>query len=258
MSAYPKLTIITINLNNASGLQKTMTSVLDQVYSDYEYIVIDGASTDESVSLIRESQKKLTYWESEPDKGIYHAMNKGIEKAKGEYLLFLNSGDFLMNDGVISDAIPRLGYTDLIYGDLLISEKGKLHNHLFPSKLTFKYFLTKSLPHPCTFIRKKLFNKVGLYNEHLKIVSDWEFFAKAVCLFNCTYEYLNRSISVIDADGISRSPDMQNIIAYEVDQVLKKNFSAFLGDYKLKENRKMYFYEVIINKVRAISSKYNR
>jgi glycosyltransferase involved in cell wall biosynthesis len=248
---HTKLSIITINRNNAYGLRETMASVLNQVSPEFEYIVIDGASEDESVNVIKENQEKLTYWESEPDNGIYHAMNKGVYKANGEYLLFLNSGDSLVNEFVIAETILCLAYSDLIYGNLLVSKEGKLNEHLFPAKLTFKYFLTKSLPHPCTFIRKQLFDKVGYYNEHLKIVSDWEFFAKAVCLFNCTYEHLNSFISVIDTDGISRNPGMQNTIASEVDRVLKMNFSAFIDDYKLKKNRKVYFHEKIINKIKA-------
>jgi glycosyltransferase involved in cell wall biosynthesis len=228
-----------------------MASVLKQVNREFEYIVIDGASEDESVNVIKENQEKLTYWESKTDNGIYHAMNKGIDKANGEYLLFLNSGDSFLNEFVIAEIVPRLAFSDLIYGNLLVNKEGKLIDHLFPAKLTFKYFLTKSLPHPCTFIRKQLFDKVGYYNEHLKIVSDWEFFAKAVCLFNCTYEHLNSTISVIDTDGISRNPGMQNAITCEVDMVLKINFSAFIDDYKLKKNRKAYFHEKIINKIKS-------
>ncbi len=248
---HTKLSIITINRNNAFGLRETMASVLKQVNLEFEYIVIDGASEDESVNVIKENQEKLTYWESKPDNGIYHAMNKGIDKANGEYVLFLNSGDYLFNDRVIVDALSRLGASDLMYGKLLISQKGKFIEHLFPEKLTFKFFLTKSLPHPCTFIRKKLFGKVGYYNEQLKIVSDWEFFVRAVCIFNCTYEYLNSTIAVIDTDGISRNPRMQNTIASEVDIVLRTNFSAFIDDYKLKKSRKLYFYEKIIYKIKA-------
>ena len=248
---HTKLSIITINRNNAYGLRETMASVLKQVNPEFEYIVIDGASEDESVNVIKENQEKLTYWESKPDNGIYHAMNKGIDKANGEYVLFLNSGDYLFNDRVIVDALSRLGSSDLMYGKLLISQKGKFIEHLFPEKLTFKFFLTKSLPHPCTFIRKRLFIEVGYFNEQLKIVSDWEFFVKAVCLFNCTYEHLNSTISVIDTDGISRNPGMQNTINSEVDRVLKMNFSAFIDDYKIKKNRKVYLHEKIINKIKA-------
>jgi glycosyltransferase involved in cell wall biosynthesis len=91
-----KLSIITVNLNNIGGLQKTFESVFNQLFSDYEYIVIDGGSTDGSVDIIAQNAIKISYWISERDNGIYHAMNKGIQVSKGEYILFLNSGDSLL------------------------------------------------------------------------------------------------------------------------------------------------------------------
>ena len=248
----PKLTIISINLNNASGLKKTIQSVLAQTYTNFEYIIIDGGSSDESLKLIKENESKLTYWVSESDSGIYNAMNKGIEKASGEYFLFLNSGDFLINKHVINDTVPYLSNTDLVYGNLSINNLGKLSNYLFPPKLTFKYFLIDSLPHPCTFIKSTLFAKVGLYDEQLKIASDWEFFIKSVCIYNCTYKYINKPISVIDTNGISRNPEMQNLIAAEVDNVLKRNFSAFIDDYSLMKNRKIYFHQRVMNKIKTL------
>ena len=251
----PKLTIITINLNNAPGLSITIQSVLAQTYTNFEYIIIDGGSTDESLELIKENESKLNYWVSESDSGIYSAMNKGIEKSSGEYLLFLNSGDFLINKHVIYDFEPYLSNIDLVYGNLSIDKQGKLCSYFFPPKLTFKYFLNNSLPHPCTFINSTLFNKVGLYNEQLKIASDWEFFIKSVCIHNCTYEYINKSVSVIDTNGISRNPEMQNKIASEVDNVLKKNFSAFIDDYSPKKIRKMYFYQLFITKIKTFSKR---
>src|SRR5690606_27175837 len=98
-----KLTVITVNLNNAQGLSKTITSVLTQTILPFEYIVIDGGSTDNSLDIIERNSAKISYWISEPDKGVYEAMNKGIKQANGDYLLFLNSGDYLINDRVIED-----------------------------------------------------------------------------------------------------------------------------------------------------------
>ncbi|MFT4805390.1 MAG: glycosyltransferase involved in cell wall biosynthesis, partial [Psychroserpens sp.] len=103
-----KLSIITINFNNAVGLKKTIESVVNQTSNDFEYIVIDGGSNDGSVDVIKEYEAKVSYWVSEVDKGIYHAMNKGILLAKGDYLEFLNSGDILVNETVIQKIIPEL------------------------------------------------------------------------------------------------------------------------------------------------------
>lgn len=99
----PKLTIITINLNNKAGLQTTIDSVIAQTYKDFEWIIIDGGSTDGSKELIEKYTNYIKYWVSEPDKGIYNAMNKGIKVAEGEYLQFLNSGDSLFSNSVLSD-----------------------------------------------------------------------------------------------------------------------------------------------------------
>src|SRR5690348_17657794 len=108
----PKLSIITINLNNVKGLQKTMESVFAQTFTDYEYIIIDGGSTDGSVSEIKKHQNKLVYWISENDKGIYNAMNKGIVKANGEYILFMNSGDYLYTDNTIKEVFQKSNNED--------------------------------------------------------------------------------------------------------------------------------------------------
>ena len=119
-----KLSIITINRNNAAGLRKTIESVVSQTYTDFEYIIIDGASTDGSVEVIKEYAEatlpcgeglgERLYWVSEPDKGIYNAMNKGILKAQGEYLLFLNSGDWLVDKDVIKSFIDLNIINDIV------------------------------------------------------------------------------------------------------------------------------------------------
>jgi len=113
----PKLSIITVNLNNAEGLRKTIESVVTQTFTDFEYIIIDGGSTDGSVEIIKLYADKITYWVSEPDKGIYNGMNKGIMVAKGEYCQFLNSGDWLVNENVLKEVFADV---DIVYGDLKI------------------------------------------------------------------------------------------------------------------------------------------
>ena len=99
----PKLSIITVNLNKAKGLQKTIESVIFQTFTDYEYIIIDGGSTDGSKQIIEQYADKITYWVSEPDSGIYNGMNKGIKVAKGEYCLFLNSEDYLLSNEILQN-----------------------------------------------------------------------------------------------------------------------------------------------------------
>ena len=121
-----KLSIITVNLNNRDGLQKTIDSVICQTFRDFEWIVIDGGSTDGSKELIEQYADHFAYWVSEPDKGIYNAMNKGIKVAKGEYLQFLNSGDSLWNETTLQGVVPFFsGTTDIFYGDVAIMKEDK-------------------------------------------------------------------------------------------------------------------------------------
>jgi len=119
-----KLSIITVNLNNKSGLQKTIDSVISQTYKDFEWIIIDGGSTDGSKELIEQYSQYITYWISEPDKGIYNAMNKGIVQAKGEYLQFLNSGDALYDKYVLDKILKATNITsDIITGSIFSNKK---------------------------------------------------------------------------------------------------------------------------------------
>ena len=224
-----KLSIITVNLNNANGLQKTIESIVSQTFNDYEYIIIDGGSTDDSISVIKKYANNIHYWESNSDRGVYHAMNKGIFRANGEYCLFLNSGDYLLNKDVLQNIFSQNITKDLIYGNILISKK-KLVKKTYPEYLRFSFFWNQSLPHPATFIKKELFDKVGLYNENRKIVSDWEFFLLALFQYHCTYQYIPITVSVFDMTGISST--MKTASRNEKTTVYNTYFPAFLEDCK--------------------------
>ena len=129
------LSIITINYNNVLGLKRTLESVTGQSYSNFEYIVIDGGSTDGSKEHILKYSDKISYWISEPDRGIYHAMNKGIAKASGEYLLFMNSGDLFYNNFILNEVIDDISKYDLIYFDILIRDGNKEYPKVSPKNL---------------------------------------------------------------------------------------------------------------------------
>lgn len=104
-----KYSIITVNLNNANGLKETIDSIVNQTCCDYEYLIIDGGSTDDSLSIIKQYKDQIDYWVSEPDKGIFNAMNKGINVSHGDYLIFMNSGDCFNNGKVLEETLPYLG-----------------------------------------------------------------------------------------------------------------------------------------------------
>lgn len=219
------LSIISINLNNCAGLSKTLSSIFCQDFNSYEIIVIDGGSQDNSVELLKIHSNKISFWISEPDNGIYNAMNKGILKARGKYCLFLNSGDYLVSEDVLSQAFSRGKDEDIIYGDLLID--GIRRN--YPEKLSPLFFFKTSLGHPSTIIKRDLFERYGLYSENYQIISDWEFFTRAIIIHHCSYLHLNLVVSYFSSDGISsRNTDL---LTKEHHLLLKQLFPTVYDDY---------------------------
>lgn len=228
----PKLSIITVNLNNLYGLQKTMESVFPQTFTDYEYIIIDGGSTDGSREYIEQHSVKLSYWISEQDTGIYQAMNKGILQATGQYLLFLNSGDYLVNAEVIIDFLFQGSGEDILYGILNAYDKGRFIQKDCPEKLSFSFFLNDTLPHPSTLIKRKLFTEIGLYNENLRSTSDWEFFLNAICKYNVSYKKIPLPVAVFNTEGLTSQEENWVWIRQDKARVLEEGYSAFMDDYK--------------------------
>jgi len=211
-----KLSIITINLNNKDGLRVTLESVYSQTCKTFEHIIVDGGSDDGSVDTIRQFMTEQSTvspdvstvqqrWISEPDTGIYNAMNKGIRMASGDYLLFANSGDRLASVDVIEQVLPYLNNeNDIVSGELELVKSGAVVIKLFPPKvLNLNYCINEGLTHPNTFINRDLFDKYGYYNEHNKIVSDWEFFLIACGLHSCKYKSIPVLVSCFEMDGMS-------------------------------------------------------
>ncbi len=206
------LSIITINRNNAAGLEKTMRSVTSQIGGEFEYVVIDGASTDGSVDVIRSFEASLgerLKWISEPDKGIYNAMNKGIGMATGDHLQFLNSGDSLVSDDVtmrMAEALKNREYPSILYGNMLKDIPGgkAMRDRCFAGRdISFLGFYTGSLNHSSAYIRRSLFNQYGMYDENLKIVSDWKWFLQAIILGGEKPVYVDMDVTLFDMNGIS-------------------------------------------------------
>ena len=239
-----KISIITINLNNAEGLSKTIASVCHQTYSDIEYIIIDGGSTDGSIKVINNSIKDLYYWISEKDRGMYEAMNKGIAKATGNYLLFLNSGDTLSNAGIINKIVPLLDNKEIVYGNINVMHNGQVYDTLiYPDSLTFNYFIAGSIPHQGMFIKRSVFNLVGHYAENLKICSDWKFQLDSICKYKCSYKHLNIIITDFLGGGISARKENQILIRKEKESVLIGEYSLFKEDLLLlKKYTELGFY----------------
>ena len=213
-----KLSIITINYNNAEGLERTLNSVLTQTYGEIEHIIVDGASTDDSVKVIKEyirrvesgeSRVKSVIWSSEPDKGIYNAINKGILKATGDYIQILNSGDLLAADNVIEQMMASLlehNYPELLYGNAVDVDNGVREGSHGPGiEYSLRQLYNGTYPHDSTFFKRELFSeeRYGFYDENLKIVSDWKWYLQAIGLGNVKPVYVNVDVTLFDVTGIS-------------------------------------------------------
>lgn len=207
-----KLSIITINFNNASGLRKTAASVLTQTFTDFEYLIIDGGSTDGSREVVEEMSSRLAYWCSEKDCGIYNAMNKGVSHAKGDYLLFLNSGDMLSDTKVLENMATALDGTDIVYGNLMFCypRPQKDFYRIYPDELTAGFFFTDSLPHPASFIRRQLLVDMP-YDESYKIVADWIFFTRSIVIDNRSTHHIDLRIADFTVDGASANHSQVDI-----------------------------------------------
>ncbi len=212
-----KLSIITINYNNAEGLRKTMESVLNQTSKEFEYIIIDGQSTDGSLDVVNkyESLKDRKFkWISEPDSGIYNAMNKGIRTAKGDYIHFLNSGDWLVDERVVEnmlDLTPNPSHkergkdgVDILVGDVIsIRKDGKKRYDKNSKSVSLYTFYRGTIQHTSAYIRRSLFDTYGLYDESLKIVSDWKWYLNVVVIHGATVRFADLYVTCFDRTGIS-------------------------------------------------------
>lgn len=236
-----RLSIITINYNNCEGLRRTIESVVNQTCRDFEYIIIDGGSTDGSVDVIKQYADQIDYWVSEPDKGIYNAMNKGVAVAKGEYCLFMNSGDCLYNELVIEETGHQLHDDDIITGKVLY-DNGRIFS--CPDAITLDFFNNSTLHHQGSFIKTSLQNKYP-YREDFKISADKFFFVNVLIFKDASYRKIDELISLYDTSGISSAnmefgkQEADMIFRYLMPPRLYEDFCAFHG--KTDEYNKLFY-----------------
>lgn len=222
-----RYSVITINYNNKDGLSKTIQSVINQKYNDYEYIIIDGGSTDGSIDIIKEHVYGITYWISEKDNGIYNAMNKGILVAKGDYCIFMNSGDCFHSPNVL-EMISQ--YSEDVINGKVSRDDYPYPNGFFKDTITMIDLYRRSLEHQSSFIRRTLFENCP-YDENLKIVADWKFFIQQIILNNCSFR--NTDIIVADYDISGISSNNLNLDKSERQKVLKELLpNRILLDYE--------------------------
>lgn len=200
-----KISVITVCYNAAETIERTIQSVLGQTYHDIEYIIIDGGSTDGTVDVIRKYADKIAYWTSEPDKGIYDAMNKGIRVATGEWINFMNSGDTFVNSNVLDNLMVFHKDELILYGNII---------RIFPSykrratgirtlKPQTIDFVCDTIHHQASLINSSLFQKYGCYSLDYKLMSDWLFYYETVALHGISVRYVDIDVAYFQMDGAS-------------------------------------------------------
>ena len=242
-NSNPKpLSIITINFNNLEGLKRTVESVIQQTWQDFEYIIIDGGSTDGSAEYIREMQQHFDYWVSERDKGIYNAMNKGIKVARGDYIFFVNSGDTLVSNDCLEIAVAEANLkvmNRIYYGGGYLTRNGVVDREItVPEIVTLSQFYFSSVPHSAmSFICRQLLLKHNLYDESVKYCSDWLFFLDRFIEGVPYIKIRNTKLGVFEADGASYSPEAMR----ERFTLLQERKHLFLDSIELKKLREKAF-----------------
>lgn len=196
-----QLTVITVNFNNRQGLERTIKSVISQKYKDFEYIIVDGASTDGSVDIIRKYENFITKWISEPDTGIYNAMNKAVRMASGKYCLFMNSGDEIFSPDTLNDVFSNDFHEDYIQGVIFDCQTNRYVQPPKEIKASF-YLFGNNNYHQASFIGRKLLLENN-YDETLRIASDLKFNFQCLVMKNCSYRALDVIIAKYESDGRS-------------------------------------------------------
>lgn len=240
-----ELSIITINKDNKAGLENTIQSVLCQSFDGFEYIIVDGASTDGSVDVILrylETEQKIPVkWISEQDSGIYEAMNKGISMAQGKYLLFLNSGDYLIDTDVIELVFSPNHVADILFARCRVSRNGQIVwvSNMMPETITLGTIYWTGIMHQATFIKRSLITELGMYDESFKWLADTQFWYKSLILHDSTTESINVITSDYNLEGVSSTSNKNPQFIYEWEWPYRQPvLRHIMSDYEIMKKEK--------------------
>ena len=234
-----KVSIITVSYNSEKTIEDTIQSVISQDYQDIEYIIIDGASSDATKSIIDNYKTDISCFISEPDAGIYDAMNKGINASNGDLIGILNSDDVYSNSSVVSDMVNALGKSDAVYADLVYVD----FNNLDKVKRVWKsgrfkkraFYFGWMPPHPTFFVKKECYLNFGLYSLVLRSAADYELMLRFIHKNNIKVSYLPKIIVKMRVGGVSNISLKNRILAnredkkaWKINNVKPKAFTFFL------------------------------
>ncbi|MEJ2491388.1 MAG: glycosyltransferase family 2 protein [Desulfuromonadales bacterium] len=223
----PRFSIVTVCLNEVDSIRRTCESICSQTFDDFEWIVIDGQSTDGTLDVLSEYEARINTFISEADGGIYDAMNKGMRISRGEHLLFMNAGDYFsgqMSLQLVKDAPDK----DILYGDVLcVDAEGESFTMNMPDTLPINFLLNKMMPHQATFIRRNLFDKYGEYDCSYRIAGDYDLFVRFLSLHKVTSFHVPHILSVFITDGISSTPSSKILRKKENHLIRKKYFPRY-------------------------------
>jgi glycosyltransferase involved in cell wall biosynthesis len=201
-----RISVITVSLNTAAHIERAIQSVAAQTYADIEHVIIDGGSTDGTLEIVDRYRNRIGYFVSEPDRGIYNAMNKGIKAATGDILYFLNADDRFCDDRVVEDVVSVFDETpelEVVYGNLLWDVSGKLVRRRQPRVVTRASLASATILHQTVFARNHVFVATDGFSERYKVVSDYEWMLKVFIRDQRNYRYVDRDIAVMGTEGAS-------------------------------------------------------
>lgn len=225
---FPKISIITVCYNAAHLLKKTIESVLEQTYPAIEYIIIDGASTDNTIEIVKSYCNNVHQFISEPDSGLYDAMNKGIKMATGDLVIFLNAGDYFVSKDVIDFYLSKINTreADLFFGRIVWNDT--MRKDIFLSEhdsSVYPWDLKNSnFPHPATIYKKELFYKIGFFDLGYSILADYDWNIRCLLNEKIKFQYINIIVTVFFVDGISNDPFFSKKVLDETEQIHQQYF----------------------------------
>lgn len=239
----PKISVVTVCYNAVDTIEETIQSVITQTYQNIEYIIVDGASTDATLDVIKKYEGYIDKWLSEPDNGIYDAMNKSVRLASGNWIIFLNSGDIFYKDSILVDVAHCLiNATTIYYGNVLMLPKSVIYDGAFSKNKLCRH----NICHQSIFYPRSVFNK-HQYDLRYKVFADHAFNMDCMADKNYRFEYVDIIISVYSLDGVSSvSPEIDVCFKKDYPHIVIRNFGLPFYLY----SRLLMYMEVILHKLK--------